>query len=210
MYTFFSRKMIIERNNKEHEVILEDLEKDVKNKWRWEWIQACIDIDDPAKKYPKLNWRYGSLKMVVKDHIKKVDIPGGAWCSICSKNITYSDSGLGNTKQHLTTKKHLQRLAPLLSKQQLLPGTSMPEAANSMYGAPAVYSSSGYIPPATTTPVIPQVHILDRVANMEAMNVAFIAEHNLSLSEELIELSKELSRDTTALKSEIAQDNILL
>ena len=78
----------------------------------------------------------------------------------------------------------------------------MPEAANSMYGVPAVYSSSGYIPPATTTPVIPQVHILDRVANMEAMIVAFIAEHNLSfsLSEELIELSKELSRDTTALK----------
>ena len=72
MYTFFSRKMIIERNNKEHEVILEDLEKDVKNKWRWEWLQTCIDIDDPAKKYPKLNWTYGSLKMVVKDHIKKL------------------------------------------------------------------------------------------------------------------------------------------
>ena len=79
----------------------------------------------------------------------------------------------------------------------------MPEAANDMYGAPPVYCEASRSPPNTPdVPPTPTVHILERVANMEAMVVAFLAEHSLSflLSDKLIELSVELNKDSTALK----------
>ena len=51
-------------------------------------------------------------------------------------------------------------------------------------------------------PTTPTVHILDIVANMEAIVVAFLAEHSLSFtsSDKLIELSLEFSKDSPALK----------
>ena len=51
-------------------------------------------------------------------------------------------------------------------------------------------------------PPTPTVHILGRVASMEAMVVAFLAELSLSftLSDKLIELSLELSKESPALK----------
>ena len=51
-------------------------------------------------------------------------------------------------------------------------------------------------------PTTPTVHILDIVANMEAIVVVFLAEHSLSftLSDKLIELSLELGKDSPASK----------
>ena len=79
----------------------------------------------------------------------------------------------------------------------------MPEAANAMYGALPVYCEASTLP--CNTPDVPPtttVHILDRVVNMETMVVAFLAEHSLllTLSDKLIELSLELSKDIPALK----------
>ena len=79
----------------------------------------------------------------------------------------------------------------------------MPEAANVIYGAPPVYCEASTSPSNTPdVPPTPTVHILDKVANMESIVVAFLAEHSLSftLSDKLIELSLELSKDITALK----------
>ena len=79
----------------------------------------------------------------------------------------------------------------------------MPEAANAMYGAPPVYcEASTSLSNTPDVPPTPTVYILDRVANMEAMVVAFIAEHSLlfTLSDKLIKLSLELSKDNPALK----------
>ena len=193
--------IIIQRNAEGHEELLQNLEKEVKNKWRWEWLQTVVTIKDPAKEYPKLKWTGGSVTMVVKDHVRKI-VPGGVWCTLCEKGQQYSDKGLGNIRQHLRTFRHVKNIASSIDKQQLLPGASMPEAANMMYGVPAVYDTALATTTETTPKIMPQVHILDRVANMEAMVVAFIAEHNLSfsVSEGLIQLAKELSKDTNALK----------
>ena len=60
------------------------------------------------------------------------------------------------------------------------------------------------------SPFKSSVHVLDKVANMEAMLVAFIAEHSLpfSLSESLIDLANELSKDEAALDDSFIQTNI--
>ena len=65
-------------------------------------------------------------------------------------------------------------------------------------GNPTLATSSEAI----TVPSTLIVHVLDRVANFEAMVVAFLAEHSLpfSLSSDIIELAKELAKDSSALK----------
>ena len=73
----------------------------------------------------------------------------------------------------------------------------MPEAANDIYGAPPVYCEASTSPSNTTdVPPTTTLHILHRVTNMEAMVIAFLAEHSLSftISDKLIELSLELSK----------------
>ena len=79
----------------------------------------------------------------------------------------------------------------------------MPKAANVMYSAPPVYCEASTSPSNTPdVPTTPTVHILNRVANMEAMVFEFLAEHSLSftLSDKLIYLSLEISKDSPALK----------
>ena len=142
--------------------------------------------------------------MILKDHIRKADTSGTASCILCSVDTEYMQGALGTIKQHVQQLKHLKNLSALLGKQQIIPGASMPEAANVMYGAPPVYCEASTSPSNTPdVPPTPTVHILDRVANMEAMFVVFLAEHSLSftLSDKLIKLSLELSKDSPALKN---------
>ena len=131
--------MIIERHSDEHEKKLHDIEKDIPNKWQWEWLETKVSTPDPASKFPKLNWTHGPLSIVLKDRIRKVDIPGTASCILCSVDIEYTQGVLGTMKQHVQRLKHLKNLIALLGKQRIIPGASMPEAANVMYGAPPVY-----------------------------------------------------------------------
>ena len=166
-------------------------------------LETKISIPNPASKFPKLNWTHGPLPMVLKDHIRKVNIPGIASCILCSVDIEYMQGDLGTIKQHVQWLKHLKNLSALLGKQQIIPRASMPEAANAMHGAPPVYcEASTSLSNTPDVPPTPTVYILDRVANMEAMVVAFIAEHSLlfTLSDKLIKLSLELSKDNPALK----------
>ena len=107
------------------------------NKWRREWLGTKLSIPDLASKFPKLNWTHGPLSMVLKNHIRKVDIPGTVSCILSSVDIDYTEGGLGTIKQHLQRLKHLKNLSALLGKQQITPGASMPEASV-MHGAPPV------------------------------------------------------------------------
>ena len=93
--------MIIERHNDEHQKKLSGIEKDIPNKWRWEWLETKVSIPDHASRFPKLNWTHRPQSMVLKDHIRKVDIPGTASCILCSVDIEYMQSGLGTIKQHV-------------------------------------------------------------------------------------------------------------
>ena len=76
-------------------------------------------------------------------------------------------------------------------KNQLLPGT-IADVIETMYGAPQTYYSDKGV-----YSEILQAHLLlDRVANMEAICVAFIAEYSLSfsISKSLIKLVRVAQR----------------
>ena len=120
-------------------------------------------------------------------------------CQIFTFTIEYNKSGLKGITQHLKLKKHLKKLRTLVHTLRLL--GSSDANPDSMYGAPSVYYESCLLPSSSSVHK-PSVHLLDRVANMEAMVVSFIAEHSLSLTmfDKLIAVPKELCKDEATLK----------
>lgn len=147
--------------------------------------------------FPKLSW---PVKMFAKDHIRKIDLPGKAICSLCiNSSINYGIAGAKQLTNHLRTQKHIKMLGPYYDAQ-MLRGVSGMSLEN--YGAPTAFY--GDTPPPlsiTTTNSAATPKPTDRVANMEAMVVAFLAEYSLSftVAEGLIELAQELSNDSSAL-----------
>ena len=137
--------------------------------------------------------------MLVKDRIRKFDLPGKAICTLCPKDdpIRYDGKGCGNLMDHLKAKKHDKKVA-IASENLRLPGTSDPLAKDKMYCAPPGYydiPSTSHVPPKTS------VHQSDRITNMEVMLVGFLAEKSLSfsLSGSIIAIAKELAKDCFAL-----------
>ena len=189
---------ILQRYGEEDELKLVDIDKDQSNKWRWDWLEKSIVVD-PAKILPKSDWSKGSLTLLVKDYIRKVDIPGKASCTLCENNgyIKYGSTGVKAILDHLKAKKHVRNVVTEMENSRL-PGVEEPRS-DVTYGAPKAYFDA---PPTTCVPPKTSVHIMDRVANFEAMLVGFIAENSLSfsMSERLIALTKEFAKDRVALK----------
>jgi len=82
------------------------LEKDVKNKWRWEWLE---ETDESGQKYEK--W------------LKKPDIHGVCFCVPCGKTISYKSSGKKAVKSHSTDNMHKRNVVIIKTNQvQLIMG----------------------------------------------------------------------------------------
>ena len=76
------------------------LEKNTKNKWRWEWLNECDKDGD----------NYGTW-------LKKPDVPGVAFCSVCRKTIKYGSSGKKRIKTHADDQNHLKNKVTVKSNQ---------------------------------------------------------------------------------------------
>ena len=76
------------------------LEKDAKNKWRWEWLD---ERDSQGQKY--------------EDWLKKPDITGMAYCDACGKTISYKSSRKRALRLHAEDTKHKTSLRSVKSNQ---------------------------------------------------------------------------------------------
>ncbi|XP_071378224.1 zinc finger and SCAN domain-containing protein 12-like isoform X2 [Centroberyx affinis] len=81
-----------------------DLERGLKNKWRWQWLE---ETDSQGQRYDV--W------------LAKVDIPGMAWCKLCSKNIAYAQNGKKVFARH-TEDHHHREMVSQQQYTQTLPG----------------------------------------------------------------------------------------
>lgn len=77
-----------------------DLEKDVKNKWRWEWLN---DVDADGVKW--VLW------------LKKTEISGVAFCEACGKTINYKSSGKKAFRIHANDANHKKNVRTIQSNQ---------------------------------------------------------------------------------------------
>ena len=76
------------------------LEKEVKNKWRWEWLD---ETDSLGQKYGE--W------------LKKPDAMGMAFCDACGKTISYKSSGKKALRLHSEDSNHRKNLRTVKSNQ---------------------------------------------------------------------------------------------
>ena len=96
-------------------------------------------------------------------------------CNLCDHLIKYGNCRLPAITDHIKTEAHLRKdIVRLMTPQ--IPGVSDPDEEDGLYGLSAVYSGQQHEPQRYQRSI---VHLLDRVANFEAMLVVFIAEKNI-------------------------------
>ena len=73
----------MELNREANDENLKNLEKAVKNKFRWHWLETTVEITLKGERKAKslIEW------------IRKIDVPGKAKCIVCDKIISYSAQG---------------------------------------------------------------------------------------------------------------------
>ena len=79
---------------------IKELERNVKNKWRWEWLKET-DVNGD-------NWG---------DWLRKPDIAGAAFCECCGKTIKYGSSGKKGLKNHASDLNHLKKKKTVKTNQ---------------------------------------------------------------------------------------------
>jgi hypothetical protein len=78
---------------------LKTVEKSVKNKLRWQWLETTIEITlkGERKSIPLIKW------------IRKIDVPGKAKCIICDKIISYGARGRVSLTEHSNSNEHAEK-----------------------------------------------------------------------------------------------------
>ena len=76
------------------------LEKDAKNKWRWEWME---ERDSQGQTFDE--W------------LKKPDTTGMTFCDACGKTINYKSSGKKALRLHAEDSNHKMSLKTIKSNQ---------------------------------------------------------------------------------------------
>lgn len=79
-----------------------DVENNITNPWRWEWL---------AK---KVNGSY------LQECVRKISRPGVAYCTVCSKELYYKSRGCAALTDHVKSNKHKEAVE--LRNNYSLPG----------------------------------------------------------------------------------------
>lgn len=172
-----TRANMLRKRANDPSISIEELDKNIKNKFKWNWLDEEVTFHD-SKSFEH--------KIYLRDIIEKSTTcrAGHAWCKICCDELNYGSSGKKALRKHVLLKKHI-------SKWQL------------RYENQQIHISKGLEVATTSRQDNPVVTLGDRVANSQAMILGVIAEHSLpfTMSPVLINLSKELAKDQKALNS---------
>ena len=91
---------------KENEALVKDINKDVKNKFRWSWLERTITLT------VKIGKNTEDVVEKLGDYIAKCDVPGKAQCLYCDDTINYRSRGCVALVEHATKgKKHAAKVA---------------------------------------------------------------------------------------------------
>lgn len=74
--------------NRSDEVDISALDKNVKNSWRWAWLEKEVK------------------GVYLRDVIRKLRSSGKAYCIICSKELLYGSRGFKALVSHMESRKH--------------------------------------------------------------------------------------------------------
>ena len=82
---------------------IKEREKNVKNKWRWDWLDHPKPISNKPEDriLEKDKWRVW---------LRKLDCPGKAFCTVCSETINYGSNGKKALNNHASSETHKKNL----------------------------------------------------------------------------------------------------
>lgn len=194
---------------KGQEATVKEIDKDCRNKWNFKWLDEEVMVEP-----------YGRVRL--GDSIAKINVSGKARCEWCHSLLSYKGKGLSTLREHVLTEGHKHHLKTRKSNyglgsfvaptnrstpkmfsiftqpklNQKNDSSSSGSSSSNPYRSSSDNSDYSVCKPTTTT-----VPLRDRSASMEAMLLAFIAEHSLplSLAPQLVNLTKACSRDPQAL-----------
>jgi len=81
---------------------LEALERKIKNKWNWSWMEQKDGNGD-----------------FMSEYIRKINQPGMAMCVWCNKQLKYASAGKKVFRNHATNNIHLKSRAARSKTQEL-------------------------------------------------------------------------------------------
>ena len=87
------------------------LEKDVKCKWRWEWLKQEVKFDVAGVQH----------SLPLEQHFHKIDKAGFAKCTICVKEVNYSTKGVYALTTHCTRAIHKEKVCTIMTNMSVAP-----------------------------------------------------------------------------------------
>ncbi|GBO44976.1 hypothetical protein AVEN_173335-1 [Araneus ventricosus] len=108
------RTDIITRESAEN---IKDLEKGIKNQWRWEWLEKKVD------------------GIYLRESIRKLKAGGMAYCLTCQRELMYASRGSVALVDHVKAEKH-RRVLKIQKTNFALPGAGdcQQDISNAQYG----------------------------------------------------------------------------
>ena len=73
------------------------IDSTVKNKWRWDWLDSDL----------------------MQQYIRKLKLPGQAYCTLCQKALLYQSGGKKDLKRHMDSPPHLQAMRTVKTNYSL-------------------------------------------------------------------------------------------
>nr|XP_047145783.1 uncharacterized protein LOC124818745 isoform X2 [Hydra vulgaris] len=169
---------------------ISEIDKNIKNKFRWNWLQEKDYNDEHYSAY-----------------ITKINKAGAVRCTICNKDFYYGSEGKKSLLSHSKSKMHRQNCA-MIKSNEAIPSSFFTNLKKKdmcilPYGTPDNVHIGSTCTKRVKPTIKPIVSFRDRTSNAEAMTLTFICEHNLpiSLTSHMIEYAKEMSKDHRVLKN---------
>lgn len=75
------------------------VDKDVKNKFRWDWLDSCVQV-----KCSNGNFR----GVPISEWIIKINAQGKAKCTLCTKILSYGSNGKSALLEHCNSESHMK------------------------------------------------------------------------------------------------------
>ena len=117
------------------EQIIQELEKNVKANWKWQWLQEDVEV--------VINFGCAKEKCNIGEFERKVNMPGKMKCTLCDKFVNYGSRGKAAIKSHFTSDAHVQKLRLRRTNYTLVSDSSTTGADASVYGLPPAIVAAG-------------------------------------------------------------------
>ncbi|XP_025097060.1 uncharacterized protein LOC112565660 [Pomacea canaliculata] len=159
--------------------------------WNWEWLEKEYSVTVSEKEGKK--GKQTKIMILCYDHcIKKLAAVGKAYCDVCRKEVAYGNKGFTAIKVHCDTSSHKEKII-CRSENNHLPGQPLESETCGPHAGPSQKQKENVL---TLTPVS------DRVHNLTALTLGFVAEHSLpvNLVPSLLDYVKAMASDRRAVQ----------